>query len=134
MYYNIETKETAEKLPCKAIIGTQTFASIQPLDLALLAKVGWREVVPAKVNAGDVVTARTYIQDGKDALKVQEIVAVKTTAELAAEAKAVDDAQIAARAEYEARLGAKREEIRKAFPDEAQQKVILALYNARPFT
>lgn len=133
MYYNIETKETAEKLPCKAIIGTQTFASIQPLDLALLAKVGWREVVPAKVNAGEVVTARTYTQDGKNALKVQEIVAVKTTAELAAEAKAVDDVQTAARAEYEARLEAKREEIRKAFPDEAQQKVVLAIYERMPF-
>ena len=133
MYYNIETKETSEKLPCKVVIGTQTFASIQPLDLALLAKAGWREIIPAKVTADEVITARTYVQDGKDALKVQEVVITKTTAQIAAEAKAVDDVQTAARAEYEARLEAKREEIRKAFPDEAQQKVVLALYERMPF-
>lgn len=127
MYYNIETKETAEKLPCKAIIGTQTFASIQPLDLALAAKVGWRKIIEAKPSVDNVVIARSYVQSKVDPLAVAEVLATITKADAALADKQASDLATAAAEARVTERAAWIESIVKAFPDEKQADAIRLL-------
>ena len=85
MYYKLDTKQKAEKLPAYITIqdGVNTRVKYTQ-DIKEHAPDGWREMPAEPVAAaGTQIISVTWVQDDKDPLKVKPVVESKTDAQIA---------------------------------------------------